>query len=738
MSQAVRKTNEDVDGKFIREFVVEDFKPHTREEGKDGIGTVHVFRGVISSDADCGDFNRKYGFNQVLSHADGAVNMREVEAGRMNLLDGHYGQPIGQVRKLDLRDGKAHAEIAIVDAGDGRQREVIANWQNGIGVNLSVGYTVEEDCTKEGGTEREYRLATSWTPLEVSLVGIPLDKNAGIGRKGETGKDEPAPEPEKSKESEAQPPEPPTPEDKPEPPAEPTDEPQKGEDDPMADPALKEQDAPKPDTDWKADVRHRLEIIVKDHRENGKNVAPYEQIVERAIATAAKEGRAFGEPESGAAILEVLDEIKARGKEDEFKTQSFDVNDQGAMVRAMLGKGSLMGDVNLADIADQHKAPMPTLRDSMAVFGMMPANDNTSKMRAVLNDYKDAARNAGYPVFDEDSAIPISTQELLRWKIGAMLRDALRGGKSTPRTEAMQTLMRAFTVTGDQSTKGGALIQDEIFIELLQETLYASARFEMLGVTMLHGQRDNVVIPIQSGKNTFAYIGEVAVAALSDFTFGTLKLTPHRLPGGSDYSMQLQDTTKGGFGIASFIFSQMMEALEETRDAMFINGSGTGDNVRGILKTANINTVELGTNGGAITRTLLHRMVTLLQENNIMGDVNALMTPRTVELLKTKVITPGDHAAIWAMGSREPFSNVVVSNSLPSNLVKGTSGATLHAAIAAVWRYVICVQFGMLHITYDDVTQALKGTKRIVLNEYNDIGIMRPGGVVAMKDIVAS
>ena len=709
------------DGKYRRVFKAESFTEIAREEGKDGkIGTVYIFKGVMSSDIDTGDFHRKYGFNQILSHDSSAVNMTEMREGRMNLLDGHYGQPIGIVRDIELKDGKAHATIAVVDAGDGRQREVIANWQHGVGINLSVGYTVEEEAIKQEG-EREIRVATSWTPLEVSLVGIPLDKNAGIGRKDADGGDGTPPEPQPQPEPEATPetetpekiePQPKSPE----------------EDDPMTEAAEKIE---KPDY-----AQALRDSTAKTLEASGiKERGVYTNLVERAIANAKKEGRDFTAADEGATTIEVLDLIAKNEDGEKTGVRSVDPNDPESVSEAVLGKGALFADVDLADIASQRKSRLPDLHDAIEVAGGLPKTKTTDQMRAILGEYKQEAAAKGYKVDEDPKAIPIPPSAMIRWKLGMLLKQAMNDNNPSPsRATAIDAMMRAFTVTGDSGTKGAALVQDEIFMNILQETLYASARFAELGLTMLTGMRDNIVIPVQSGKPSLAYYGETATAALSDFTFGTVKLTPHRLAGGADYTYQLSDTTKGGYNIAAFIFGQLMKRLEELRDEAFLDGSGTGANVRGLLNTSNIGTVEMGTNGGAITRQLLWRFTTLIEENNIMGNCNVVMTPRIFEQLVTRIITPGDQTPVWAMGNREPFNKAIKSNVLPNNGTKGT-GTNLHSMVGGCWEYGIAAQFGGLHVTHDDVTQALKGMNRIVMNEYHDIGFPRPAAFVKSEDV---
>jgi HK97 family phage major capsid protein len=76
----------------------------------------------------------------------------------------------------------------MVEFGKGQlASEIFEDVKAGIRQNISVGYMVNKLQRTKDEQNREYYLATSWTPLEASLVSIPADTSrfVGVGRKKE-------------------------------------------------------------------------------------------------------------------------------------------------------------------------------------------------------------------------------------------------------------------------------------------------------------------------------------------------------------------------------------------------------------------------------------------------------------------------------------------------------------------------------------------------------------------------
>ena len=97
-----------------------------------------------------------------------------VAAGAVPLLANHRNdarERVGNVLGVAVDGGRLVANIEVTDAGIERQIRA------GAKPNLSIGFDVNASRQANG-----LEVATDWTLLEVSLVGVGLDPNAGIGR----------------------------------------------------------------------------------------------------------------------------------------------------------------------------------------------------------------------------------------------------------------------------------------------------------------------------------------------------------------------------------------------------------------------------------------------------------------------------------------------------------------------------------------------------------------------------
>lgn len=133
---------------------------------------------AFSSEA---EVDRGWGI-EVLDHTARAMNMEFIGSGRAPLLLEHDPtEQIGVVESISL--GADRVARAVVRFGKtARAEEILADVKDGIRSSVSVGYMIDEmvlDGVRDG---REVYRATSWTPLEISIVSIPADMSVGVGR----------------------------------------------------------------------------------------------------------------------------------------------------------------------------------------------------------------------------------------------------------------------------------------------------------------------------------------------------------------------------------------------------------------------------------------------------------------------------------------------------------------------------------------------------------------------------
>ncbi|MCX5966682.1 MAG: phage major capsid protein [Cyanobacteria bacterium] len=117
---------------------------------------------------------RSFG-DEVLSHAAGAVDLSRLNDGAPLLWNHDPNQLLGVVESAQISSSKGRAVVRWGASPEAQQRR--ADVENGVIRNVSVGYQIDE-LQRQG----EVYVATSWTPLEISLVSIAADPNVGIGR----------------------------------------------------------------------------------------------------------------------------------------------------------------------------------------------------------------------------------------------------------------------------------------------------------------------------------------------------------------------------------------------------------------------------------------------------------------------------------------------------------------------------------------------------------------------------
>lgn len=117
---------------------------------------------------------------EILDHATESVNLARAKDG-INLLWNHRtDSPIGRLTNVRADGGKLKAEMRFSKIPAGREKKTLVD--EGMR-EMSLGYSIERfECTPgTAGMPDEYR-ATSWTPLEGSMVSVPADHTVGVGR----------------------------------------------------------------------------------------------------------------------------------------------------------------------------------------------------------------------------------------------------------------------------------------------------------------------------------------------------------------------------------------------------------------------------------------------------------------------------------------------------------------------------------------------------------------------------
>ena len=155
----------------------------------EGEGNERKFRLSFSSEE---PYDRWWG-TEILSHAEGAVNLQRLSDIGCVLYNHNRDRVIGKVLSVQISDNRGTAEIEFDD--DAESEVIFKKVQSGTLKGVSVGYMVEiwEDVaagkkSSDGRFTGPCSIATKWTPYEISIVSVPADATVGVGRSHEENK----------------------------------------------------------------------------------------------------------------------------------------------------------------------------------------------------------------------------------------------------------------------------------------------------------------------------------------------------------------------------------------------------------------------------------------------------------------------------------------------------------------------------------------------------------------------
>lgn len=312
---------------------------------------------------------------------------------------------------------------------------------------------------------------------------------------------------------------------------------------------------------------------------------------------------------------------------------------------------------------------------------------------------------------------------------------------------------RATYVTSGATT-GGNLVQTDLLDQDFIEFLRNNGVMLQLGVRTMSGLVGNVAIPRRSGVASTYYLSTQTTAITqSESTFDQVTLAPKNLAALSKYSRQT--LLQGTPGIEELVRRDLTDGINLAIDLGILNGSGSAGQPIGILGTAGIGSVAMGTNGAAIT---MEKVVDLeAAVMNVNGAVNAgnvayLTNYKVMAALKKlraggSTVSDGpflfntDGATIGRGPTPANLNGypLAPTNQVPSTLVKGTSGAVCSALLMGDFSQAMVGFWGNgLEITVgedaDDFSKALTSVRGIVTY---DVAVRDPRSFAAILDILA-
>jgi HK97 family phage major capsid protein len=336
------------------------------------------------------------------------------------------------------------------------------------------------------------------------------------------------------------------------------------------------------------------------------------------------------------------------------------------------------------------------------------------------------------------------------------IRDMVEGGKLTGReAEVSQELARMnggrapqgiYVPTGILAERtqlvgtpsvGGNLVGQEYRDQDFITPLRRRSVIMQSGATVLTDLVGNAVLPRQTNATAGQWIAEDAEATETDLTFDQVTLTPKTVSGRISWSRQA--ALQALPAMENIVRGDLSEQLGLALDAAAIAGTAASNQPRGILNTAGIGAVPIGTNGGAPTFDHIVALETAVAAANADAGTMAYLTNSAMRgrLKRTTQFGSGTDAPIWSPDNRVNGYAALMSNNVPSDLTKG-SGTNLSAMIFGNWQHLLIGLWGALDLIVDPYTFSSRGRIRISAFLSADISVRRAASFAAIVDAITT
>jgi HK97 family phage major capsid protein/HK97 family phage prohead protease len=285
---------------------------------------------------------------------------------------------------------------------------------------------------------------------------------------------------------------------------------------------------------------------------------------------------------------------------------------------------------------------------------------------------------------------------------------------------------------------GGRLVATDLlagsFIDLLRNAMVIDG----LGTRMMTGLVGNVAVPKLTGAATAYWVAENTAPTESQQTIGQVTMSPKTVGAWTDISRRL--LLQSSLSVEQMVQQDLATVLGLAIQQAAINGTGLSNQPSGLLTLVTPGVIG-GTNGLAPTWAHMVALETAIASANAdVGNMAYLTNAKVRGRLKaTEKFSAGTGAPVWAEGTT-PVNGyrAAVTNGVPSNLVKGSSGAVCSAIIFGNFADLMIGMWGGLDLTVDPYSGSTAGTVRVVALQDVDVAVRNVESFATMVDALTA
>ena len=303
----------------------------------------------------------------------------------------------------------------------------------------------------------------------------------------------------------------------------------------------------------------------------------------------------------------------------------------------------------------------------------------------------------------------------------------------------------AYSVLGTAGD-GGNLVGTEYRSDKFLDALWNMTILNRVPVVKNTGLTQQQSMAVSTSKVTASMVTEVASLGDSEkLTFGLKTATPKEMITKGSFSRMLDLTSAPQ--IRRIFNEQIMSAIAYKLDQQLLQGSGSSGEMTGILTLTSgggadqTTTVAIGTNGGAPTYAKLVELRTSLAVDNIPQPwvflTNAQVTSKLMTTLKDTANTNSGYIMMDGQ-TRLLGHDIIESQTIPSNLTKGTSSGVCSAIILGRFNETEVFQWGNVAVEFDPYTGANNSLIYVRSFSFWDMIHKRPENYAIIKDLTTT